>query len=139
MGAGGTEESCLLMMLIILFLVSCQNLKHESWAFKGSKQKGAVRSEGLRGVCALGSTTVHTHSRKSCLLLPTEHWLALEMLPNSGHSRAPKAALHPPERAGRLRGQEQHCGHLGPQAAVCESSASGAGKGGEASLLPVPH
>lgn len=40
-GAGDTEESCLLTMLIILFLVSCQNLKHESCALKGSKQKGA--------------------------------------------------------------------------------------------------
>lgn len=106
MGAGDTEESCLLMTLIILFLVSCQNLKHKSQALKGSKQKGALRGqEDLDGSVPWGAhvCTEGCVHRKTCLLLPTGRWRAQQVLPYSDHSRAPKAALHPPERVGRLR------------------------------------
>lgn len=45
MGVGDTGESCLLTMVIILFIILCQNLKHKSWTLKGSKQKGALRGQ----------------------------------------------------------------------------------------------
>lgn len=45
MGVGDIGESCLLMTLIILFLILCQNLKQKSWTLKGSNQKGALRGQ----------------------------------------------------------------------------------------------
>lgn len=118
------------------YFVSCLMPKPEArvLCFKRIKtERCRRRSGGLRGVCALGMCAL-----KSCLLLPTGHCLPLELLPNSG-SRAPKSALHPPERAGRLKGQGQPCGPPGPPASCLWEPIQWAGKGGEAWLLPVPY
>lgn len=98
MGAGDTEQSCLLMMLIILFLISCLNLKHDSWALKGSKQKGAVRGqEDSEGFVPWGAR-VCTHGRKSCLLLPTGN--APKFRPQQG----PKSSFAPSRESREAEG-----------------------------------
>lgn len=71
MGAGDTEESCLLMMLIILFLISCKNPKAWVLGFQRIKmEKCSKKSEGLRGVCALSVHTQECVHRKSVPVLP---------------------------------------------------------------------
>lgn len=98
MGARDTEESCLLMMLIILFLISCLNLKHDSWALEGSKQKGAVRGqEDSEGFVPWGAR-VCTHGRKSCLLLPTGN------APKFRSQQGPKSSFAPSRESREAEG-----------------------------------
>lgn len=137
MGVGDTRGSCLLMMLIILFLILCQNLKHKSWTLKGSKRRGARRGQtiyapGSMRVCAHGCTHI-----KSYLLLPTVILHIVYLCPDHSGASGPKAALHLPRRAGRLRVQS---GPWAPgyQTLCCQSVGSRAGEHRQASPLPLP-
>lgn len=53
--------------------------------------------------------------------------------------QGPKSSFAPSRESGEVEGRDRSVGHLGPQPAVCESSASNAGKGRETSSLPVPY
>lgn len=103
MGAGDREENCLLMMLIILFLISCQNLRRESWALKGSKQKGAGGGqEDSEGFVPWG-TQVCTHG-DVCTENPPPG-----ALPGTGNApkfrqQGPKSSLAPSRESWEVEG-----------------------------------
>lgn len=120
-------------MLIILFLVSCQNLKHESCALKGSKQKGAgggqEDSEGfVHWGCVHWNPACCSPRGTAC------HWNCSQI-----QAAGPQNQLCTPQREpGGWRDRDSPVGHLGPQPAVCESPSSELGKEGKPGFCLSP-
>lgn len=131
-GGRDTEESCVIMMLIILFLVSCQNLKHESWALKGWKQKGAVRGqEDLEGFVPWGARGMWAQQ----ILPATSHGALAGTAPIFTSQQGPKSSFAPSRESWEVEGTgTAPWATWAPRQLFVK-----AGKGREAPLLPVPY
>lgn len=112
------------MMLVILFLILCQNLKHKSWTLKGSKWKGGLRGrktlerfvpQGAR-VCVY--TWMYAHKQ-----LPIAPHSVLAYSISAPISRSqwgpwPKSSFAPSKESWEIEGMIRTMGHLGPQPAI---------------------
>lgn len=109
------------MMLIILFLILCQNLKHKSWTLKGSKLRGVLRGQTIS---ALGSTCVCTwmYAHKK---LPTAPYSVLARSVSVPVSRSqwglwPKSSFAPSKESWETEGTVRTLGTWVPDIVLSE-------------------